>query len=124
MAHGKVYCTFGEGTAKHRAQCTGHRDVHMAYHTCCGCNNSHMVSDREGNHECKAPCTCESKSGDAHTDESMQSGTVPDNTCHRYHDTHGHILADAHKGSCIQDPLLVFCRSTHLAGCGHNSVLR
>lgn len=124
MARGRVCCTSGEDTSKHRAQCMGHRAVHMAYCICCGCNNSHTVSDRAGNHECKAPCTCESKSGDAHTDGSMESGTVPDNTCHRYHDMHGHILADAHKGFCILDPLLVFCKSKHLAGCGRTSVIR
>lgn len=91
MAHGKAYCSFGGGTAKHRAQCTEHMAVHMSSYTCCGCSSSHMVSDKGGNHEYKAPCTCESKSGDAHTGVNMGNGTVPDNTYHKYHDRHGHI---------------------------------
>lgn len=123
MARSKVYCSFGEGTARHRAQCMEHRAVHMALYTCCEHSGSHMVSYREGNHECKAPCTCGSKSRDAHTGENMGNGTVLDNTCYRYRDMHGHILADDYKGSYIQDPLSVVCKSKHLAGCGHTSVL-
>lgn len=119
MAHSKAYCSVGEGIAKHRVRCTEHRAVHMASYTCCGCRNSHIVSDRGGNHECKAPCICESKSGDAHTGVNKGSGSVPDNTCHKYHDRHGRILADAHKGSCIQAPLPECYKSKHLAVCDH-----
>lgn len=123
MAHGRAYCSFGEGTAKCRAQYMEHRAVHMASYNCCGHSNSHMVSDKGGNHECKAPCTCESKSGDAHTGVNIGNGTVPDNTCHRYHSRHGHILADVHTGSYIQAPLSVFYKNKHLAGHGHTLVL-
>lgn len=124
MAHGKVYCSSGGGTAKRRARCTEHRAVHMVSYTCCGSSNSHTVSGRGGNCECKAPCTCESKSGDAHTGEGMGNETVPDNTCHRYHDMRGRTLADAHKGSDIRAPLHVFRKSKHLPGCGRTLVSR
>lgn len=124
MAHGKAYCSFGEGTAKRRAQCTERRAVHMGSCTCCARSNFHMVSDRGGNRECKAPGTCESKSGDAHSGENMGYGTVPDNTCRSSHDRHGHTLAVPYKGSYMQAPPYGFCKSTHLAGCGHTSVLR
>lgn len=119
MARGKAYCSFGEHTAKRRAQCTEHTAVHMASYTCCENRSSHMVSDMGGNCWCMVDCTCENKSGDAHTGGHMGNGTVPDNTCHRYHDTCGHIAADAHRGPYIQPPPGMFCRSIRLPGCGH-----
>lgn len=124
MTHGKAYCIFGEGTARRRAQCMEHRAAHMASYIYCGCSNSHMVSDRGGNHECKAPCTCESKLGDAHTGENMGNGSVPDNTSHSRHDRYGRILADDHMGSYIQVPLSLFCKSKHLAGHGRTLALK
>lgn len=123
-AHDKAYCSFGEGTAKGRAQYTEHRAVHMGSCIYCGRSDFRMVPDKGGNHECRAPCTCESKSGDAHTCENMDDGIVPDNTGHRYHDTYGHILTDDHSWSYIQDHLSVFCKSMHLAGCGRTLDIR
>lgn len=124
MARGRAYCSFGEGTAKRRAQCTDHRAVHMASYTCCARSNSHMVSYMEGNHECKAPCMCESKSRDAHIFYNMGNDTVPGNTGYSCQDKHGHIVAAPHKGSCILASLYHFGKSTHLAGCGRTLVLK
>lgn len=61
MAHSKAYCSDGEHTAMHRALYKEHMAAHMASCTYCEHSNSHKVSDKGDNHQCKVPCTGESR---------------------------------------------------------------
>ncbi|TNN78708.1 hypothetical protein EYF80_011112 [Liparis tanakae] len=90
-ARGRAYCSFGEGTAKSRAQCTERRADRTASHTCCARSNSHTVSRRGGNYECRAHGTCGSKSGVDRSWNDTADGTAPENTGHSYHDRRGRI---------------------------------
>lgn len=121
MAHDKAWCSFGGGTAK----CTAHYRVCRAARTatciCCVCSGSDMASGMAGSCDCKAPCTCESRSGDSHTAENSTYETDPDDTGHMCLDMHAHILAAAYKGCDKEDPPPALCRNRQLAGYGHNA---
>lgn len=120
MAHGKVYCSVGEDTAKHRAQRKERTVAHTASYSYCGHSSFHMASDRGGNHVCKVPCTCESRSEDVHIVERRGCGSAPGYTCYRYRDSRAHILTHAYMMPYIQVALCLFFESKHLAGCAHN----
>lgn len=121
MAHGKAWCSFGGGTAKYTAHYRVCRAARTATCICCVCSGSHMASGMAGSCEGKAPCTCESRSGDGHTGENSKYETDPGDTGHMCLDMHAHILAAAYKGCDRKDPPPALCRNRQLPGYGHNA---